>query len=79
VKRLEKLERIADSFPGVEKAYAIQAGREIRIMVEHKEVDDSKATILAADIARKVERELEYPGQIKVVVIREMRAVEYAR
>ncbi|MDI6808306.1 MAG: ribonuclease Y [Candidatus Eisenbacteria bacterium] len=79
VKRLEKLERIADSFPGVEKAYAIQAGREIRIMVEHKEVDDSKATLLAADIARKVERELEYPGQIKVVVIREMRAVEYAR
>ncbi|UCF79813.1 MAG: ribonuclease Y [Candidatus Eiseniibacteriota bacterium] len=79
VKRLEKLERIADSFPGVGKAYAIQAGREIRIMVEHKEVDDAKAAALASDIAAKVERELEYPGQIKIVVIRETRAVDYAK
>ncbi|MCX5799858.1 MAG: ribonuclease Y [Candidatus Eisenbacteria bacterium] len=79
VKRLEKLERVADSFPGVGKAYAIQAGREIRIMVEHKEVDDAKAAVLASEIARKVERELEYPGQIKIVVIRETRAVEYAK
>jgi len=79
VKRLETLERIADSFPGVGKAYAIQAGREIRIMVEHKEVDDAKAAALASDIAAKVERELEYPGQIKIVVIRETRAVDYAK
>jgi ribonuclease Y len=79
VKRLENLERIADSFPGVGKAYAIQAGREIRIMVEHKEVDDAKAAALASDIAAKVERELEYPGQIKIVVIRETRAVDYAK
>ncbi|MBI5835957.1 MAG: ribonuclease Y [Candidatus Eisenbacteria bacterium] len=79
VKRLEKLETIADSFPGVEKSFAIQAGREIRIMVEHKHVDDARAQLLAGEIARKVEHELEYPGQIKVVVIRETRAVEYAK
>jgi ribonuclease Y len=79
VKRLEKLEHIADSFPGVVKSYAIQAGREIRIMVEHKEVDDAKASLLASDIARKIERELEYPGQIKIIVIRETRAVDYAK
>ena len=79
IKRLEKLETIADSFPGVEKSFAIQAGREIRIMVEHRHVDDGRAQLLAGEIARKVERELEYPGQIKVVVIRETRAVEYAK
>jgi len=79
VKRLEKLEHIADSFPGVVKSYAIQAGREIRIMVEHKEVDDAKAALLASDIARRIERELEYPGQIKIIVIRETRAVDYAK
>jgi ribonucrease Y len=79
VKRLEALEKIADSFPGVEKSYAIQAGREVRIMVEPKNVDDSRAVQLAADVARRVERELQYPGQIKVVVIRETRAMEYAR
>src|SRR6267378_4059328 len=79
VKRLEALERIADSFPGVEKSFAIQAGREIRILVEPKHVDDSRALQLASDVARKVEKELQYPGQIKVVVIRETRAMEYAR
>lgn len=79
IKRLEKLEKIADGFRGVTKAYAIQAGREIRIMVEHREVNDEKAEELAGDIARKVESELEYPGQVKVVVIRETRAVEYAK
>ncbi len=79
VKRLLKLEHIADSFPGVEKAYAIQAGREIRILVENKKVDDSRAAGLASEIARKVEKEMEYPGQIKVVVIRETRATDYAR
>ena len=79
VKRLEALEKIADSFPGVEKSYAIQAGREVRIMVEPKNVDDSRAATLAADVARRVERELQYPGMIKVVVIRETRAMEYAK
>ncbi len=79
VKRLLKLEHIADSFPGVEKAYAIQAGREIRILVENKKVDDVRANALASEIARKVEKEMEYPGQIKVVVIRETRATDYAR
>ena len=79
VKRLEALEKIADSFPGVEKSYAIQAGREVRIMVEPKNVDDARALQLANDVARRVERELQYPGQIKVVVIRETRAMEYAR
>jgi ribonuclease Y len=79
VKRLLKLEHIADSFPGVEKAYAIQAGREIRILVENKKVDDTRANALASEIARKVEKEMEYPGQIKVVVIRETRATDYAR
>jgi ribonuclease Y len=79
VKRLEALEKIADSFPGVEKSYAIQAGREVRIMVEPKNVDDARASQLASDVARRVERELSYPGQIKVVVIRETRAMEYAK
>ncbi len=79
VKRLEALEKIADSFPGVEKSYAIQAGREVRIMVEPKNIDDARAVQLAADVARRVERELQYPGQIKVVVIRETRAMEYAK
>ena len=79
VKRLEALEKIADSFPGVEKSYAIQAGREVRIMVEPKNVDDARAVQLASDVARRVERELQYPGQIKVIVIRETRAMEYAK
>ncbi len=79
IKRLEKLEQIASGFDGVEKAFAIQAGREIRIMVSHDRVDDAQASKLAFDISRKLEKELEYPGQIKVVVIRETRAVEYAR
>lgn len=79
IQRLEKLERLADSFEGVEKAYAIQAGREIRVMVKPEVVDDAMATQLAREIARKIEQELAYPGQIKVTVIREHRAVEYAR
>jgi ribonuclease Y len=79
IKRLEKLENIADSFAGVEKAYAIQAGREIRIMVEPDRVTDAEAYQLAREITKKVESELEYPGQIKVTVIRETRAVEYAK
>jgi ribonuclease Y len=79
VKRLEELERISYSFPGVNKAYAIQAGREIRVIVENEEITDADAAMLSRDIARKIENELSYPGQIKVTVIREMRAVEYAK
>ena len=79
IKRLESLERIANSFPGVEKSYAIQAGREVRIMVEHHRVDDARAQGLASDIARRIEKELQYPGQIRVTVIRETRAVDYAK
>jgi ribonuclease Y len=79
VKRLEDLEKIATSFKGVSKSYAIQAGREIRILVEGKIVDDDESFVLCKDIANKIEKELAYPGQIKVTVIRETRAVEYAR
>ncbi len=79
VKRLEKLEGIAASFAGVDKCYAIQAGREVRVMVKPEQVDDAQAMFLAKDIAKKIEAELEYPGQIKVNVIRESRAVEYAK
>lgn len=79
IKRLEKLEELADSFKGVAKAYAIQAGREVRVIVENNEVDDVGASILAGDIARKIEQEMEYPGQIKVTVIREARATDYAK
>jgi ribonuclease Y len=79
VKRLEKLEDIALSFKGVSKSFAIQAGREIRIMVEGKVIDDDQSHILCSDIAKKIEKELTYPGQIKVTVIRETRAVEYAK
>jgi ribonuclease Y len=79
IKRLEALEKIASGFPGVEKSYAIQAGREVRIVVEHSRVDDARAQGLANDIARRIEKELQYPGQIRVTVIRETRAVDYAR
>jgi ribonuclease Y len=79
VKRLAKLEEIADGFKGVEKAYAIQAGREVRIMVSNKEVNDEGAAELAYNVSRKLEKELDYPGQIRVVVIRETRAIEFAR
>ncbi|MHB0976001.1 MAG: ribonuclease Y [Candidatus Aquicultorales bacterium] len=79
IKRLEKLEGIAESYEGVEKTYAMQAGREIRIMVKPEDIDDSKSAALARDIAKRIESELEYPGQIKVTVIREHRAVEYAK
>ena len=79
VKRLEKLEELTSSFHGVEKAYAIQAGREVRIMVKPEEVTEDNMIILAREIARKIENELEYPGQIKVNLIRETKAVEYAK
>lgn len=79
VKRLEKLEDIANSFPGVEKTYALQAGREVRIMVEPERINDSEAAVLARDVTKRIENELEYPGQIKVTVLREKRIVEYAK
>jgi len=79
VKRLEKLEKVADSFKGVSKSYAIQAGREIRIIVESGQVSDADAQQMARDIARRIEQELQYPGHVKVTVIRETRAVEYAK
>ncbi len=79
VKRLQKLEELAESFNGVTKTYAIQAGREVRVMVEHEKIDDAMADQLAGDIANKIQSEMEYPGQIKVTVIREYRAVNYAK
>ena len=79
IKRLEKLEEISTSFKGVEKTYAIQAGREIRVMVKPDDVNDQSMVVIAREIAQKIENELEYPGQIKVSVVRETRAVEYAK
>jgi len=79
IKRLEKLESIANDFKGVERTYAIQAGREIRVMVRPEDISDDDMIILARDIAKRIESELEYPGQIKVHVIRENRAIEYAK
>jgi ribonucrease Y len=79
VRRLEELERIVNSFKGVEKSYAVQAGREVRIMVQHDVVSDDEAARMAREIARKIENEMTYPGQVKVTVIREVRSVEYAK
>jgi ribonuclease Y len=79
LKRLEALENVASSFPGIEKSFAIQAGREVRILVKPQDIDDLSAVRLARDIVKKIEESLEYPGQIKVTVIRETRAVDYAK
>jgi ribonuclease Y len=79
IQRLEELEGIANSFEGIEKSFAIQAGREVRIFVSPEKIDDLKAHNLAKDIAKKIESELKYPGEIKVNVIRELRVEEYAR
>jgi ribonuclease Y len=79
IKRLEKLEAIANGFAGVEKSYAIQAGREIRVIVVPEKVDDNASFVMARNISKKIESELQYPGQIKIVVVRETRAVEYAK
>jgi ribonuclease Y len=79
VRRLEDLERISNSFKGVEKCFAVQAGREIRIIVQPNVVGDDQASMLAHDVARKIESEMTYPGQIKVTVIREIRTSEFAR
>ena len=79
IQRLEKLEEIANSFDGVERSFAIQAGREIRIMVKPENVTDETMILVARDIAKKIEQELDYPGQIKINVIRETRAVDFAK
>ena len=79
IRRLQKLEELTGSYPGVDKAFAIQAGREVRIMVKPEVVTEDNMILLARDIAKKIEAELEYPGQIKVNVIRETKAVEYAK
>jgi ribonuclease Y len=79
VKRLERLEQIASEKEGVEKVFAMQAGREIRVMVKPDKVDDIQAQVIARDIAKQVEEELTYPGQIRVTVVRESRATEFAR
>jgi len=79
LERLSKLETLTKSFAGVERSYAIHAGREIRVIVEPAQINDDAALLLARDIARKIEREMHYPGQIKVVVMRDTRVVEYAK
>jgi ribonucrease Y len=79
VKRLEELEKIGLSFTGVDKCYAIQAGRELRVMVQPDQINDEQAFLLARNIARKVESELQYPGQIRVTVVRETRCIEFAK
>ena len=76
---MEKLEEITGTYPGVDKAFAIQAGREVRVMVKPEQVSEDQMVILARDLARKIESELEYPGQIKVHVLRETKVVEYAK
>ncbi|MBQ7886685.1 MAG: ribonuclease Y, partial [Clostridia bacterium] len=79
IRRLEKLEEISCSFQGVEKSFAIQSGREVRIMVKPEDISDEGTTVLAREIAKRIENELEYPGQIKVNVIRETRCTEFAK
>ena len=79
IKRLEKLEEIATSFEGVERSFAIQAGREVRIMVKPELVNDDKMVLLARDVAKKIEESMEYPGQIKVHLIRESRSIDFAK
>ena len=79
IKRLTKLEEIANSFQGVEKTYAIQSGREVRILVKPDDVNDDGTRILAKEVAKRIEKEMEFPGQIRVNVIRETRSVEYAK
>jgi len=79
IKRLENLEQLAESHKGVAKCFAVQAGREIRVMVNPEEVNDAESALLAREISKKIEEELEYPGQIKVIIIRESRNIEYAK
>ena len=79
IKRLENLEEIANSFDGIEKTFAVQAGRELRVMIKPEKISDDQMVVIAREIAQKIENELEYPGQIKVNVIRESKAIEYAK
>ena len=79
IKRLQKLEEICTSYEGVEKSFAIQAGREVRIMVQPEKINDEKMVLVAREIAKRIETEMDYPGQIKVNLIRESRAIEYAK
>jgi len=79
IQRLQELESVANSFAGVEKAFAIQAGREVRVVVKPEQIDDLASARLSRDIAQKIQETLQYPGQVKVTVIRETRAVEYAK
>jgi ribonuclease Y len=79
IKRIEKLEELAGSMEGVEQCYALQAGREIRVIARPRQLDDARVDALAAELAARIQNELDYPGKIKVTVIRELRAVEYAR
>ena len=79
IRRLQDMESIGNSFDGVEKTFAIQSGKEIRVIVDSSKVTDEQSTMLSRDIARKIERELNYPGQVKVAVVRETRIVEHAR
>ena len=79
IKRLQQLEEIADSFEGVDKSFAIQAGREVRIIVKPEKISDAEMTLMARDVAKKVEDEMDYPGQIKVNIIRETRVIDYAK
>ena len=79
IKRLQQLEEIADSFEGVDKSFAIQAGREVRIIVKPEKISDNEMTLMARDVAKKVEDEMDYPGQIKVNIIRETRVIDYAK
>ena len=79
MKRLERLEEICTAFEGIEKVYAMPAGREVRVLVQPEEVDDLAAQVIARDIAKQVEEELQYPGQIRITVVRETRATEFAR
>ena len=79
IKRLEKLEEISNSFEGVDKSYAIQAGREVRILVKPDKIDDDYLPLLARNVKKQIEEQMEYPGQIKVSIIRETRAVDYAK
>ena len=79
IKRLQKLEEITSDYPGVEKSYAIQAGREVRVMVKPEQVSEDEMVILARELAKRIESELEYPGQIKVHVLRETKVIEYAK
>jgi ribonuclease Y len=79
IKRVEDLERIGMSFPGVEKCFAMQAGRELRVLVQPSLISDEQAYLLARNISRKIEEELQYPGQIRVTIVRETRCIEYAK